>query len=477
MEYDQLPPLGLDEIGMDDYYSGVDAPSPLHIAPNPSSALAKLQRSSGSGTGSGSGISAASRADSIDSWRRSVQLLGVAAAADPRHQPAQVLQPQPHSQPQLRRPSQESDLFADLSTHHKELDEYLRRRTHVSRRSVASVRTTTSCLSRYPSTVLPAAPPLPFSARQLRGDDSDRSSDNDDDDEDHGRNQGGDERRRDDSARDDHQPLPWTDWDPYAPGSTPSSTPELASSGTSSPPGDEAKLSPSSDSFDDEDGDEDGNNEDMFAAIDLGAAMFLENGANANMNTTATTSTTTAANSGSAPRRMPSTTAPPADDSSRGHLQNLLQSTSRVEREAARRLVHELRTAVLEWGGDAPRPDVFIVLRHMALNADGEPDARRLQTWVQNIPEEIEEQIMGMQVFRTARRGLRRQLQEQEQHQLQHEQGTSRQAMPLRPAAPKSPFKPEFLTAGAQSGELPDLASPVEGPMSTHLEPDFFPFP
>ncbi|KAJ6440626.1 non-ribosomal peptide synthase [Purpureocillium lavendulum] len=558
MEYDQLPPLDLDAIGMDEYYSGVDAPSPLHIAPNPSAALAKLQRTSAGASGTAActttttttttttGTASGSRADArIDSWRRSVslninlngrQLLGADQLA--RHQPSGLNLQQPQPQPQLRRPSQESDsdLFADLSTHHKELDDYLRRRTHVPRRSVASVRTSVSCLSRYPSTVQPL-PPLPISAL-LRGDDSDDSDRSDDYGDDSGDRDV--EDRADDARRCDQ--LPWTDWDPYAPGSTPSSTPELASSGTSSPPGDEeAKLSPSSEDFDRHgDGDDEARDDEyMFAAIDLGAAMFLESG-NANMmNADTTTTTTTAAttsspslsagasNTADGPRRMPSTTTPP-DDARRVHLQNLLQSTSRVERvclvapragpfegqfvalltdatsllrpgqppaegsdasqetllipppeqEAARRLVHELRTAVLEWGGDAPRPDVFVVLRHMALNADGEPDARRLQTWVQNIPEEVEEQIMGMQVFRTARRGLRRQLQEQEQHQLQHEQGTSRQAMPWRPAPPKSPFKPDVVLTkamGGQGGELPDLASPVEGPMSMNFELDFFP--
>ncbi|PNY25060.1 Nonribosomal peptide synthetase [Tolypocladium capitatum] len=77
------------------------------------------------------------------------------------------------------------------------------------------------------------------------------------------------------------------------------------------------------------------------------------------------------------------------------------------DHDAGRHRIHELRTAVLEWGGDSPRPDVWIILRSMAMNGQGEPDARRLQTWVQNITDEIEGQIMGMQVFR-ARRSARR---------------------------------------------------------------------
>ncbi|KJZ79723.1 hypothetical protein HIM_01192 [Hirsutella minnesotensis 3608] len=71
-----------------------------------------------------------------------------------------------------------------------------------------------------------------------------------------------------------------------------------------------------------------------------------------------------------------------------------------TEIDAAQRQVHGLRTAVLEWGGDSPRPDVWIVLQSMALDGRGEPDARLLQTWVQNASQDMEERIMSMQIFR-----------------------------------------------------------------------------
>lgn len=73
------------------------------------------------------------------------------------------------------------------------------------------------------------------------------------------------------------------------------------------------------------------------------------------------------------------------------------------DHEAGRRQVHELRTAVLEWGGDSPRPDIWIVLRSMALDGRGAPDARRLQTWVQNATGEVVERIMDMQQLRHRR--------------------------------------------------------------------------
>ncbi|KID90485.1 nonribosomal peptide synthase [Metarhizium guizhouense ARSEF 977] len=75
-----------------------------------------------------------------------------------------------------------------------------------------------------------------------------------------------------------------------------------------------------------------------------------------------------------------------------------------AEHETAQRQIHTLKTAVAEWGSDSRRPDVWILLQSMAVNGDGEPDARKLQTWVQNIGEEAEERIMATQ-FINHRRG------------------------------------------------------------------------
>ncbi|OAQ70853.2 non-ribosomal peptide synthase [Pochonia chlamydosporia 170] len=73
------------------------------------------------------------------------------------------------------------------------------------------------------------------------------------------------------------------------------------------------------------------------------------------------------------------------------------------EREVAQKQIHTLKTAVAEWGSDTRRPDVWVLLQSMAMNAHGEPDARKLQTWVQNIGEEVEEKIMAMQIMKHRR--------------------------------------------------------------------------
>lgn len=78
-----------------------------------------------------------------------------------------------------------------------------------------------------------------------------------------------------------------------------------------------------------------------------------------------------------------------------------------TERESGRQQIHTLKTAVAEWGSDTRRPDVWVLLQSMAMNGHGEPDARKLQTWVQNIGEEMEKSIMAMQVMKHRRSGDR----------------------------------------------------------------------
>ncbi|KAG5936320.1 NRPS protein [Claviceps sorghi] len=73
------------------------------------------------------------------------------------------------------------------------------------------------------------------------------------------------------------------------------------------------------------------------------------------------------------------------------------------EFENGRKQIHTLKTAVAEWGSDSRRPDVWVILRSMVINAQGEPDARKLQTWVQNLGEELEGKIMSMQLFQHRR--------------------------------------------------------------------------
>ncbi|KAG5981230.1 NRPS protein [Claviceps digitariae] len=75
------------------------------------------------------------------------------------------------------------------------------------------------------------------------------------------------------------------------------------------------------------------------------------------------------------------------------------------EFENGRKQIHTLKTAVAEWGSDSRRPDVWVMLRSMVTNAQGEPDGRKLQTWVQNLGEETEGKIMSMQLFKHRRAG------------------------------------------------------------------------
>ncbi|KAG6005243.1 NRPS protein [Claviceps maximensis] len=73
------------------------------------------------------------------------------------------------------------------------------------------------------------------------------------------------------------------------------------------------------------------------------------------------------------------------------------------EFESGRKQIHTLKTAVAEWGSDSRRPDVWVMLQSMVTNAKGEPDARKLQTWVQNLGEDMERKIMSMQLSKHRR--------------------------------------------------------------------------
>ena len=69
-----------------------------------------------------------------------------------------------------------------------------------------------------------------------------------------------------------------------------------------------------------------------------------------------------------------------------------------TEQEESRRHVQTLKTAVKEWGGQHPKPSVWIPLRSMALTEDGQPDERRLRTFIQNVNETVEASIMDFQL-------------------------------------------------------------------------------
>lgn len=53
--------------------------------------------------------------------------------------------------------------------------------------------------------------------------------------------------------------------------------------------------------------------------------------------------------------------------------------------------------AVQEWGGDSRRPQTWIPLQTMARRPDGKPDARRLQTWAQNINDSALRDVVALQ--------------------------------------------------------------------------------
>ncbi|KAM5352864.1 hypothetical protein ACJ41O_005586 [Fusarium nematophilum] len=77
---------------------------------------------------------------------------------------------------------------------------------------------------------------------------------------------------------------------------------------------------------------------------------------------------------------------------------------SRFEIELLKREIRSLRMAVQEWGADSRRPQIWIPLTCIPVTKHGEPDARRLQTWVQNISEANYEEAMKLQIPEPRRR-------------------------------------------------------------------------
>ncbi|KAG6162602.1 NRPS protein [Claviceps purpurea] len=122
------------------------------------------------------------------------------------------------------------------------------------------------------------------------------------------------------------------------------------------------------------------------------------------------------------------------------------------ELENGRKQIHTLKTALTEWGSDSPRPDVWVVLRSMATNADGEPDVRKVQTWVQNLGEDLEAKIMSIQMsnHRRARGGG---------HKISHSGGSvvvddrTGIASPPRPVRPDSLVQPLLNSNGFFNGK------------------------
>lgn len=81
----------------------------------------------------------------------------------------------------------------------------------------------------------------------------------------------------------------------------------------------------------------------------------------------------------------------------------------RSQHAARKRDITSLRIAVQEWGADSRRPQIWIPLAAIAEHEDDSdnkkrPDARALQTWVQNVNEAAYEDIMKLQIPEPRRR-------------------------------------------------------------------------
>ncbi|PHH83024.1 hypothetical protein CDD82_3936 [Ophiocordyceps australis] len=68
-----------------------------------------------------------------------------------------------------------------------------------------------------------------------------------------------------------------------------------------------------------------------------------------------------------------------------------LRLVPRCEDESGRQLIQELRTVIMEWGGSWPRPDIWVMVQRLAC------DVRHAQTWVQNMTGHVVERVAAMQ--------------------------------------------------------------------------------
>ncbi|KAK2596657.1 hypothetical protein QQS21_006278 [Conoideocrella luteorostrata] len=137
------------------------------------------------------------------------------------------------------------------------------------------------------------------------------------------------------------------------------------------------------------------------------------------------------------------------------------------EHESARKLIHTLRTAVAEWGSESRPPDVWVMLKSMAMDSENRPDARKVQTWVQNLDEAREAKIMGMQVNKHRRAGGG--------GGRGGDGRKGRMETPPRPARPDSLVKPItgnrfYSYQGGHDDELELIDSPKE-----EEEEDYYP--
>ena len=59
--------------------------------------------------------------------------------------------------------------------------------------------------------------------------------------------------------------------------------------------------------------------------------------------------------------------------------------------------IKRFHTALREWGGSAPWPDIWVPLHSMVTKSNGKPATRALQWWLRNLNEDVEQRILSLQ--------------------------------------------------------------------------------
>lgn len=59
--------------------------------------------------------------------------------------------------------------------------------------------------------------------------------------------------------------------------------------------------------------------------------------------------------------------------------------------------IKRFHTALREWGGSAPWPDIWVPLHSMVTKSNGKPATRALQWWLKNLNEDVEQRILSLQ--------------------------------------------------------------------------------
>ncbi|KAI6778740.1 uncharacterized protein J7T54_000774 [Emericellopsis cladophorae] len=65
--------------------------------------------------------------------------------------------------------------------------------------------------------------------------------------------------------------------------------------------------------------------------------------------------------------------------------------------EAVEGRIKRFYTALREWGGSVPWPDVWVPLHSMITKSNGKPATRALQWWLRNLTEDVEQRVLSLQ--------------------------------------------------------------------------------